>query len=117
MDEDKPQSRIDNITAGFMIAVAIIFDLLSLIPFVNIVVDVAAVLLYGIWFAIKGVGFINPRRFATMMVTVIIEAIPAISFLPGFTIAIIVTILMIKSEDRLGISLPGVGGKKMPPIK
>lgn len=116
MVDDKPQPRIDNVTAGLMVALAVAFDLLSLIPFVNIVVDVAALVSYGIWFAIKGVGFINPRRFATMVVTVVVEAIPALSVLPGFTVAIIATILMIKSEDRLGVNVTTLASGK-PPIK
>ena len=100
----------------FMIAVAVIFDLLSLIPFVNIVVDVVAILTFGLWFAIKGLGFLNPRRFATMMVTVIVEAVPALSVLPAFTASIIATILMIKSEDRLGINVTALASGKLPSL-
>ena len=109
-NEPRPQ-RINNITAGFMIAVAIVFDLISIIPFINILVDIVAWLVFGFWFALLGVGFINPRRFAVMATSFIVGAIPVVSTLPELTVAIIVTILMVKSEDKLGIKLPGSPAK------
>jgi hypothetical protein len=106
----KPQ-RIGIVSIIFLIITAIIFDLISLIPFVNIVSGLIAYAVFGIWFYILGVGFMNPKRFATAAVSAVIGFIPFLSMLPELTIAVIVVILMVKSEDTLGIKLPGVGAK------
>lgn len=116
MADDKPRSRIDNTTASFMIVVALIFDLLNWIPFVNIVIAIIAWLIFGLWFYIKGVGFLNPRRLATAAGGFLIEVIPLLAWLPGLTTAIIITIIMVKSEDRLGINVTALASGK-PPIK
>ena len=99
MAEMRPQ-RIDNITAGLMIAVAVVLDLISLIPFVNLISGLAATLIFGLWFFFRGVGFVNPRRIATWAAGLIVEAIPFLSILPGLTIAVTATIVMIKLEDK-----------------
>lgn len=108
--DQKPQ-RINNFQGASLILVAIILDLLSLIPVVNILVSGLAVLIFGVWFYMLGVGFINPRRFAAAAMSFLVEIIPFISWLPGITVAVITTIIMVKSEDKLGIKLP-VPGKK-----
>lgn len=95
-----PKKRIDNITAAAMITIAIIFDLFSLIPIVNIITTIAAWFIFITWFYMKGVGFINPKRFATAATSIIVELIPFLSMLPGLTLAIIVTIFMLRNEDR-----------------
>ena len=107
MAEAAHPQRIDNVTAGLMITVAVIFDILSLIPLLNILVDIIAWLIFGLWFTLRGISFLNPRRFATFAVSFIVGLIPILSILPELTLAIIATILMVKSEDRLGIKLPG----------
>lgn len=107
MAEGKPQ-RIDNITAGLMITVAVVFDLISLIPVVNIISAVAATLIFGLWFLLLGIGFANPKRIATWATGLLVEAIPFLSILPGLTIAVAVTIFMIKLEDKTGLKIPAV---------
>jgi hypothetical protein len=89
MDEEQKPQRISNVMAALMIALAVVFDLLSLIPLVNILVDFIAWVTFGLWLLFLGVGFMNARRLATMLTSVTIEAIPFLSFLPGITVAII----------------------------
>ena len=115
MADVKPQ-RIDNIIAGLMIFTALIFDVLSIIPWVNIITDIAAILLFGLWFMLLGVGFMNPRRIATWATAGIIEAIPILSILPGITVGVAATIFMVKLEDKTGLKIPGKvgGGGKLP---
>lgn len=103
--DQKPQ-RISNFQGACLIVVALFFDLLSLIPVVNVLVSGLAVLLFGVWFYMLGVGFINPRRFVTAAITYLMETIPFISWLPSLTVAVTAIILMVKSEDKLGIKIP-----------
>lgn len=110
MPNPKPR-RINSLNAGLLIFVAIIFDLLSIIPFLNVITSFVAWLIFLVWFYILGVGFINPKRFATIAISFIIGVIPILSILPELTIAIIATIIMVKSEDRLGIKIPSIGAK------
>lgn len=108
---DHKKSRINNFSAGSLILVALLLDLVSLIPVVNIVSSFLAILIFGVWFYILGVGFINPKRFATAIIALVVEMVPVISWLPGLTAAVIATVIMVKSEDRLGIKIPSIGAK------
>jgi len=109
--EPTKRQRINSVAIIFMVAIAIIFDLISLIPFVNIVSELIAYAIFGLWFYLLGVGFMNPKRFAVAAVSAIIGFIPFLSMLPELTVAVIVVILMVKSEDRLGIKMPSLGLK------
>ncbi len=123
MEAGKKEMRIDWITGFLMITTAVFFDLLSLIPIVNIFVDVIAALTFGLWFILKNVPLINPRRLATALIALIIEAVPAISALPAITIGVIIIILTVIVEDKTGIEIPlskkpiGKGSGKPPIIK
>jgi hypothetical protein len=106
----KPQ-RINSLNAGLLILAAIIFDLLSIIPLINVITAFVAWLIFGVWFYLLGVGFMNPKRFATIAVSLIIGVIPVLSVLPELTVAIIAIIIMVKSEDKFGLKIP-LSGKK-----
>ena len=105
----KPSPRINTLNAIGLISLAALLDIISLIPLINIAVDLLAMIIFGLWFYLLGVGFINPRRFITALAALIVEFIPILSGLPGFTVAVIATIVMVKSEDRLGFKLPLLG--------
>ena len=109
--EPAKRQRINSVTTIFMVTTAIIFDLISLIPIVNIVSELVAYVVFGVWFYLLGVGFMNPKRFATAAVSAVIGFIPFVSMLPELTIAVVVVIFMVKSEDKLGIKLPSLGLK------
>jgi hypothetical protein len=93
--------RISNLNAGLMVIVALLFDLVGVVPVLNIVTEFIALLIFGLWFFFLGVGFMNPRRFATVLIATVIELIPIVSILPGLTVAVIITIVTVRSEDKL----------------
>jgi len=102
---DQSNSKIDNTTASLMVATAVFFDVLSIVPVLNWFSTFFAFMTFGVWFMIKGVGLISPKKIAAPIISVIIELIPAISAIPSITLMIIVTISVIKAEEK-GLS-PG----------
>lgn len=95
-----------SITAGiFLVIAAIIADLISLIPFVGTVSGPLFWIIVSWYLWKKGCGLFNPRRFATEIISSVIEIIPAIQALPAATAGIIAVIVMIRLEDRTGISV------------
>jgi hypothetical protein len=97
--------RISNFTAGLMVIVALLFDLVGIIPLVNILSQFTALLIFGLWFFFLGVGFINPQRFAAALISTVIELIPFVSILPGLTVAVIICIVTVRTEDKLRSAL------------
>lgn len=86
------------IIAGF-------FDLLTLIPTVGTFLGTVFWVLLGVYFWKKGVGIINGKRIATGLISIVIEAIPAAQFLPAITTGVVIVLVLIRIEDKTGISL------------
>lgn len=105
--EDK--EKIDNITAAMMISTAILVDgiqiLLTIIfigPFVNWLISIFAFMTFFLWFMLKGVKFTsNPKRVFTFMGGSLMEVIPGIATLPAWTATIVITLLTIKTEEKV----------------
>lgn len=106
-------SQMDVVQLVLMIIVGLILDLASIIPGINFFVDFVAVLVFGIWFYVLGMGVINSKKLAGPIAAVIVEAIPAISIIPSITLSIIITYFLIKAENKTGIKAsmisPGSG--------
>ncbi len=106
---EKNKEKIDNITATMMISTAILVDgiqaFLTLIfigPFVNWLISIFAWMTFFLWFALKGIKFTNnPKRVFTFMGGSLLEIIPGIATLPAWTATITITILTIKSEEKV----------------
>ena len=91
-----------------MIAVAVIYDLaqafLTLIGIgflVNWIITIWATLTFGTWMALRGVSPLKARRGATWGVSILIEIIPILQVLPGWTISAITTVISVRAEDEL----------------
>ncbi len=113
--------RISWTTAFLMISLTIVFDLTEIIIdwLGNLTaafglgllfwgLNIGGVIFMGltffVWFKIKNIPiFTSPKRIATSAITFIGEMIPVINNLPGWTIGIIVIIIISRSEDRGGI--------------
>jgi hypothetical protein len=98
--------RIDKQTAISMVVVAILFDLISIVPGLNVVSLVLGNLTFGLWFKMKGVGLIGKKKIATWGGEGIIEAIPALSALPGITVGVILMLVITRTEDATVITVP-----------
>lgn len=106
-------SRISETTAFLMIGTASLFDLLSAVPIVNWVVIIFANMTFALWFLIKGVGLISPKKLAAPAIATLVEIIPAISSIPAIILAVLISIALVRVEDA-GIDLPTPGAIKKP---
>lgn len=105
--EKKETGRsVGKVTFMMMATVAIIFDvilaLISLIPFVgwiiNALISVVAFLTFFMWFRTKGIKFNSPRKMASLPAGFLLELIPYLNILPGWTVAVFMTTASDKVE-------------------
>ena len=111
MEPKEKKQRITFGTGLLMLITAGIFDLLDLIPFLNIVITVAATSTFLFWFVMKGVSIVNPKRIVTTAVASIAQVFPVVSWIPAWIAYVIIVWVMTTFEDKTGIKLaPGLGG-------
>ncbi len=90
-----------------MICTAAVLDLISLIPIVNIVVDVLAWLIFFFWFRELGFPFTkNNKLMGSVVVSFIIGFIPILSILPEITLGVLLNILIINGEQIAKEQIP-----------
>ncbi len=86
--------KIGIITISSMIALALLFDAMSIIPIINLVSGFLAWLVFATWFYLLGLGLANPQRMATMGISFLAEMIPFISMLPTITFGVVIIIAL-----------------------
>ncbi|MBI2097836.1 MAG: hypothetical protein HYT46_02815, partial [Candidatus Vogelbacteria bacterium] len=95
--------RISAIESGLMIAVAIIYDLVQIaLTWLFIgswLMTIWAGMTFGLWFTLKGASIISGRRAASLGIGAIIEAIPLLNALPGWTVSVIISLSVTRAED------------------
>lgn len=87
---------LNNTTIVFMIAVALFYDALQVLLtfiFMGWLVGIFAGLTFYVWFKMKGLNFITPKRIGTFSGAFLIEVIPFLSALPAWTAAVVVLAL------------------------
>jgi hypothetical protein len=110
---DTSNRRIGNLTAIFMIVIAVILDI---IEFVLAIFGIGLILnraltfieysVFIFWFWMLGVSFTKfdnkhaTRRFYWSLGSMILEFIPIIGALPAFTAGVVRTIFTVRAEDR-----------------
>jgi len=72
-----------------MIAVALLLDLISLIPVANFATTAAAPLIFSWWFKKCGCNPFGPKKVVNYIIGLVVEIIPIISFLPGITFTVV----------------------------
>jgi len=87
------------------VVIAIIGDLLSLIPFVGTAVAPVFWICFTYYGWKKGLGLINPKKVVTTALSVGAEVAPLLQFLPALAAGIVAILLMVRAEDKTGISL------------
>jgi hypothetical protein len=112
MAEEEPQkTKLDWLTIALLVTIALLFDLLSVVPFLNIITNFIAWFTLGALFWFLGIGF-NFRKLIAPVISFVIEFIPLVSLIPSITLAVIITTLVVKSEERLGLKIPKVNPVK-----
>lgn len=112
MEEIKPKYRIGTAGIVFWVALAALADLFSLIPFVGDIVGPIFWICASIYLWKVGCGLLNARRLATSLISMVAEMIPIVQEFPLILAGMIAVIVMVRAEDKTGISVPGIGGKK-----
>ncbi len=89
-----------------MIVVAVFFDVLQMIltwlvigALFSWAVTIFGTLVFYLWFKQHGVNFVTSRRLGTVLGIGIIELVPIVNALPGWTIAVILNILYSRNEE------------------
>ena len=90
MPEEK--RGLSNTTIVLMVSVALFYDVLQWLLgflFMGWLVSIVAWMTFYVWFKIRGLSFMKPKRFATFGGSFIIEMIPIVGdILPTWTAAI-----------------------------
>lgn len=110
--------RISAFESALMVAVAVFYDLVQfaltwLLGWIGLgfivswLMTIWAGLTFGLWFTLKGASIMSGRRAAALGVGTIIEIIPILNFLPGWTVSVIISLSVTRAEDFLaGSALP-----------
>ncbi|NCS98695.1 hypothetical protein GW764_00750 [Candidatus Parcubacteria bacterium] len=107
-------ARISKIGAGFMVTVAIFYDLLELgvdwIPGVGqaiaLFIDIFAMMHFALWFKLKGIKLGSPKKIARFWLPMLTELLPIPLLDIGLTtLGVILTIGITWTEDKTGVNL------------
>ncbi len=110
--------RISKTTGAMMMTLAIICDILSIIPIVDDIVAILYLLIFFVWFSIKGVPYFSSSNFKTQIAVAIVEFIPLVSILPGISYSVFKRIATSRVEDKLnssklaGLAINKIGNTK-----
>jgi hypothetical protein len=88
-----------------LIFIALVADLLSIIPLVGTIIGPLFWILVAVYLWVKGFGFLNLRRAAPMILSTAGELIPAIQALPTILAGTIALIFILKVQEKTGLSL------------
>ena len=88
------QPKISLIEAFFLLAFALISDLINWIPIINIFVTIGTLPAFWFYFTLKGV------KNRANLVGNLIEFVPALSVLPAITAGILLTIIFDRLEAK-----------------
>lgn len=119
------ERKINNVTFALMLTLAGIVDLIQFaIGFLDVIFIGTPInwllipfiwLTFYIWFKIKGVSFVKPKRGLLMGAAPLIEMIPLINMLPAWTLAVVLIVGSERAEELLqkaGVVAGGVVAKK-----
>lgn len=114
--ENTEQKEISITTLILMVGVAIFYDvfqlIIEIIPLVgqilSLFITLFAFLTFYVWFKIKGRSFASPKRAMAMGAGVIIEIIPILNILPGWTVAVLF-LVGIERVEKIARMVPGGG--------
>jgi hypothetical protein len=109
--EGRVSYRIGGVTVAFMLALALVLDLVQILLTLTGVGALLAWLVtavgttaFGIWFLLMRVNYFSGRKAAQKMAAtlagVVAEFVPVINALPAMTISVIAVVLLSRAEDR-----------------
>ncbi len=101
----KKKYRIGTLGALFILAVALVVDGLTLIPFVGTFIGWMFWLGAALYFWKCGLGLINWRRAVPGLISLVGEIVPGVQEFPTIVAAVAVIIVLSRIEDKTGVSM------------
>lgn len=92
--------RIDAASAPTLMIFAGLFDMLSLIPFVNVFSSIIGHTLLVLFFRMRGVNIFSKRLTAIAVTAIVVEVVPILSILPMFIVGTAIIIHLSRKEDK-----------------
>ncbi len=113
--EQKKKRRIKNSEAAILLLMALIFDVLSLIPGANLVVVIVAQGLIALFFFLHGVNVFSGgyKKLVPYLVATLAEAIPFLSMIPMITFETLIIIAVSRTEDKVGVKITPESASKL----
>ncbi len=113
MSGEKPKG-LSNVTVILMIITALFFDLLQFLLsyiYMDWLVGIFAGLTFFLWFLMKGIKLLKPKRLAALGGASIVEMVPIpfIASLPAWTAAVVYTAL----DSKIKAAIPGADMTKL----
>ncbi len=111
-EKKETKKGVGKVTFVMMMTLAITCDIIlaliaSFIPFVGWVINafltIIIFLTFFMWFKMKGIKFNSPRKLATLPIGLIIELIPYINILPGWTVSVIINTQAGNLTSKIGL--------------
>jgi hypothetical protein len=103
--KQKTKYRIGVGMSIVLIAIAVIFDAASVIPFVGTLMGPIFWVISGVYLWTKGVGFFGVKKIATTAISLVAEVVPLSQELPMLVAGIIALLVIIRVEDKTGMSI------------
>ena len=106
--KQKNQNRIENGACAVLVLFALVCDAIGLIPFAKDLIGPVFWIIIALYLKTKGFPFFsNWEVIAVEVIDLIATLIPLIQEFPELTLGIIVILLMIRFEDKTGLSIIG----------
>lgn len=99
--------KISNTAFAAMSIVAILLDLISLIPIVNVATLAFAGVIFTFWWWKLGLGLLNFKKALNYALGALVEVIPILSWLPGITVVVVMMFVFTRAEEKAGVNLTG----------
>lgn len=100
MEENQP--KISTGEWVLLLLAAVMFDLITWIPFLGTAVNFFAIGIFWLIFFLKGTHLGIIKKILNFFVPGFIEFIPLINIFPAWTASIIVAYLIVKAEEKIG---------------
>lgn len=101
MQEERGENdrSIGKVTFASMVTVALVIDvilaIISFIPFIgwiiNILISMVTFMTFFMWFRTHGIKFNSPNKMLALPASFLLELIPYLNILPGWTVAVFMT--------------------------
>lgn len=105
-----PGHKVGNVTAGAMVAVAVVIDILQglltltvLGSVVSLFISLIAGFGFWLWFAILGVSYLSKgagKKIALSAATFVIELIPFVNAIPAMTVSVLGIIIIERQNEK-----------------